>query len=229
VTNVTWDAWQPSWGDYHHGSGAGSYVCNDAGTFACGGVRLTFDRPVGVRRFYAPPPPGDVTRVYAFETGAASGFAVAGAAADPAAAWSQPATLTGVSADGLTVTLNVTFIGPTGTPLGGTVYYGWGGDYPTAMPLEDPVSGLPVAPFNATVPFPPRPASGNCTYLPDTDGSSSGVVAAGNSPAECCVACYADRLCVSAAFAPSSPGNCFLKYGAGTIPKPGTTLCVLKA
>jgi hypothetical protein len=39
-----YDAWNSSWGDYHYGTGMGSYVCNPGSGFACGGVRLVFDQ-----------------------------------------------------------------------------------------------------------------------------------------------------------------------------------------
>ena len=70
-------------------------------------------------------PAGQVLRVYGFGTGAASGFVMAGAAADPEQAFAQPAVLTGVSADGLTVQLNLTWVGTPSTPLGGVLYYAW--------------------------------------------------------------------------------------------------------
>jgi sialate O-acetylesterase len=228
VTSITWDSWEQSWGDFHWGTGANSYVCGGS-SFACGGLRVTFDRPVAIRDFFKPSAEGQVTRVYGFNTGAASGFfASASDAADPAGtAYMQPIVLSGVSADGLTVQLNVTWIGvKPRTPLGGTLFYAFG-DYPQAMPLVDAWSGLPVAPFNMSVPpSPARPANGTCTSFPDTDGASGGVISPSGS-LDCCAACWADPQCVSAAFATSAPGTCFLKYGSGTVAKPGTTLCVL--
>jgi hypothetical protein len=226
VANVTFDAWRSDWGDYHDGSGASSYVCESTGLVLCGGVRVTFDRPVALRPFYSPAPAGEALRVYSFGTGAASGFVVAGAAADPAQAVTQPAVLTGVSADGLTVQLNITWV-LSSTPLGGTLYYAFA-EYPAAMPLIELSSGLPVAPFNVSLPFPPRPPTGNCTFVANTDGSDGGAVAAGSSPEECCLRCWADPQCLQVAFSESANTTCWLKYGAGTVPKVGTTLCVLK-
>lgn len=43
---MTYDAWESSWGDYHYGTGAGSYVCNPGSGFTCGGIRLVFDQPL---------------------------------------------------------------------------------------------------------------------------------------------------------------------------------------
>jgi len=227
VTGIQWDSWQPGWGDYHYGTGNGSYVCG-SGAFACGGIRVTFDRPVTIRNFYAPPVEHQVTRIYGFNTGAASGFVAAAAdATNESAAFMQPVVLTGVSADGLTVQLNVTWIGGKPlTPMGGTLYYAFA-DYPPAMPLVDASSGLPVAPFNMSVPSPSRPASGKCSFLPDTDGTAGGAVAAGSSTEECCARCWADPQCVAVAFSASAPTTCWLKYAQGAMSKPGTTLCVL--
>lgn len=183
VTQLNWDAWDASWGDYHYGSGTGSYVCGSGGAFTCGGVRLTFDRPVALRNFYSPSPVGATERVYGFEQGAASGFTIS-----QGAVWVQPLTLTGVSVDGLTVQLNVTYIGP-GSPQGAELQYAWS-DYPNAMPLIELSSGLPVGPFNLTVArFPPRPTNGTCTFLADTDGASGGVAVPGVSQDACCAAC----------------------------------------
>ena len=221
LTRLSWDAWDPSWGDFHYGAGSGSYVCGSGGAFTCGGVRLTFDRPVALRDFYAPPPAGATERVYGFAQGAASGFTIS-----QGPAWAQPVALTGISADGLTVQLNVTYIGP-GHPLGAELRYAFS-DYPSAMPLIEAASGLPVAPFNATVArFPPRPANGSCTFLADTDGAADGVAVPGASQAECCAACWADQRCVAAAFASAAPTECWLKFGAAQAPKAGTTLCVI--
>jgi hypothetical protein len=41
-----YDAWDSSWGDYHYGTGTGSYVCNPGSGFSCGGIRLVFDQPL---------------------------------------------------------------------------------------------------------------------------------------------------------------------------------------
>ena len=173
-------------------------------------------------------PAGQVLRVYGFGTGAASGFVMAGAAADPEQAFAQPAVLTGVSADGLTVQLNLTWVGTPSTPLGGVLYYAWA-EFPPAMPLVEASSGLPVAPFNVSLPFPPRPRTGNCTYVLDTDGSDGGAVAQGDSPQACCARCWADPQCLQVAYSAEGGANttCWLKYGVDRIAKPGTTLCVL--
>ena len=224
VTSLTYDAWDPSWGDFHYGTGTGSYVCESGGVFGCAGMRLTFDRPVALRQFYVPSPANTVNRVYGFAQGAATGFAVA-ANQSLVASWSQPVTLTSVSADGLTVQLNLTYIGPGGSAIGGSLFYAWG-DYPSAMPLVEASSGLPVAQFNVTIPFPQRPTNGTCTTVADTDGAADGVLVPGDSAAACCAECWKDERCVQVAFDPSLP-NCWLKFGAGTRAKKGTTLCVL--
>lgn len=221
VTQLYWDAWDASWGDFHWGTGAGSYVCGSGGTFTCGGVRLTFDRPVALRDFYMPPSAGATERVYGWAQGAASGFTIS-----QGSAWVQPMALTGVSADGLTVQLNVTYIGP-GQPQGAELQYAWS-DYPAAMPLIELSSGLPVAPFNLTVArSPPRPTNGTCTFLANTDGASDGVAVPGGSQDACCAACWANVNCVAAAFSSAAPTECWLKYGAAQTPKVGTTLCVI--
>ena len=221
LTRIAWDAWDASWGDFHHGTGAGSYVCGSGGTFTCGGVRLTFDRPVAVRGFYAPDASDPVLNMYGFAQGAASGFTIV------QGAWAQPVALTGVSADGLTVQLNVTYIGPGTQPVGAELRYAFD-DYPAAMPLVDAAFGLPVGPFNATVArYPPRPASGNCTFVADTDGAGGGVAVAGASTEECCAACWADDRCVAAAFAAAAPTACWLKFSSETVARAGTTLCVI--
>ena len=119
VTGIEWHAWQPDWGDYHFGSGAGSYVCESTGEFTCGGIVLRFDRPVALRGFFAPPPAGATDLVYGFAQGAASGLMLAQNAS--AAAWSQPVVLTGLAADGLSAQLNVTVSGERPPPFNARV------------------------------------------------------------------------------------------------------------
>lgn len=219
LTQSAWDAWEPSWGDFHYGTGSGSYVCGSGGQFTCGGVRLTFDRPVALNAFFTPA--SGRAGPYGFARGAASGFTVA-----RNNTWEQPVVLTGISADGLTVQLNVTYIGPL-TALGSELRYAFA-DYPSAMPLVDAASGLPVAPFNTTLArFPPRPTTGSCTTMTDTDGTSGGVAVPGSSLAECCAACWADDRCAAAAFVAAAPTECWLKFAGGTTPKMGTSLCVI--
>ena len=221
LQHLAWQPWEAGWGDYHYGTGAGSYVCGSGGQFTCGGLQLTFDRPVSLSAFYAPrlPSPG-VPSAYSWAQGAASGFTLASTGG-----WEQPVALTGLSPDGLTVFLNVTYIGP-GQPVGAELRYAWS-DYPSAMPLVEAGTGLPVAPFNATVArWPPRPSSGNCSFMADMDGNSEGLEVAGGSLEECCAACWADDRCAAAAFAASAPA-CWLKFGTATMAKAGTTLCVI--
>ena len=222
VISIHWDAWNSNWGDFHFGTGQGSYVCGSGGQFVCGGLRLTFDRPVATRGFFAPPAAGTTENVYGFITGAASGFTLA------QGDWAQPVVLTSISPDGLTAQLNLTWINPASGaagPVGGTLFYAWG-DYPAAMPLVD-ASGLPVAPFNLTVPFPPRALAGNCTTHANTDGTSGGFVVAGSSPAECCALCWADARCVAAAFDTAAPSACYMKFTNDTAPKAGVLFVAL--
>ena len=223
LQRLAWHAWDASWGDYHYGTGAGSYVCGSGGQFTCGGLQLTFDRPVTLSQFYAPLAPSPFSLpTYGWALGAASGFTLASSGG-----WEQPVALTGLSPDGLTLQLNVTYIGP-GQPLGAELRYAWS-DYPSAMPLVEAGSGLPVAPFNASVArFPPRPSAGTCSFLADTDGASEGVAVPGSASQEaCCAACWADDRCLAAAFSASAPTACWLKFGAATSAKAGTTLCVI--
>ena len=52
VVSVVWDAWDATWGAFHHGTPAiGSGVCQGTGWY-CGGVRVTFDRDVVLRQSY---------------------------------------------------------------------------------------------------------------------------------------------------------------------------------
>jgi hypothetical protein len=224
VTAASYDMWDPSWADFHYGTGNGSYVCGYTGMFSCVGLRLTFDRPVALRNFFEPPPTSAVERIYGFAQGAASGFLIA-ANSSLDSSWSQPVALTSISADGLTVQLNVTYIGPKGVAINGALFYAWG-DYPTAMPLVEASSGLPVAPFNITVPFPPRASNGTCTTVADTDGASGGIVVPGASLEACCAACWMDERCQQVAFDPKSP-ECWLKFGSERVAKAGVSLCVL--
>ena len=226
-----WHAWQPSWGDYHWGTGSASYVCGSGGQFTCGGLQLTFDRPLALSQFFAPSTPssrgGVAQAAYGWALGAPSGFTMAiPGNASGVGGWEQPVVLTSLSSDGQTVQLNITYIGP-GKPSDAQLRYAFA-DYPTAMPLVDAATGLPVAPFNISVPpSPPRPATGNCTFLADTDGASSGVTAPGTSLMQCCAACWADSRCMAAAFDSAAPTVCWLKFGAATSAKAGTSLCVL--
>lgn len=182
---------------------------------------------MAVRSFFVPPAAGAMEGVYGFTTGGASGFVLAQNSS--AGAWAQPVTLTGVSADGLTVQLNITWINPASGaagPAGGSLYYAWG-DYPQAMPLVDAVSGLPVAQFNISIPTPARRTNGTCTARAGTDGTSGGFVVPGSSAEECCALCWADARCTAAAFDASAPTSCWMKYTDDSAPKAGTVLVVL--
>lgn len=239
-TSVVWDEWEGGWGDYHYGTGTGSYVCLSTGEFHCGGIRITFDRPVKVRDFYSRVGGGEgvVTgsSVYGFHSGAASGFVMAAreGGSEPLPPptpppFTQPVTLTSLSPDSLTLQLNVTWIGPGSPLLNTTLLYAWA-DYPAAMPLVDAVFDIPVAPFNVslTSSHPKPPGVGSCTFVPDMDGASGGVGPVGGvaTREDCCVACWKDPQCKAAAFA-SGGGGCWLKYANAPTPKAGTELCVL--
>lgn len=147
--SATFDAWQASWGDsWHYGSGGNSYVCESA-TWTCGGVRVVFDRPVQLRSFYAPVPAATDQRMYGFVQGPASGFELW--QDGNATTWTQGVPLVSISADGLTVQLNTTWIGTSKLPA--LLMYAWQ-DYPHAMPLESADGhGLPVGPFNFSLAF----------------------------------------------------------------------------
>jgi len=143
---AVFDAWDASWGDFHHGTGANSYVCEGTAWF-CAGIRVTFDTPVRLRGFYAPTADPATRRAYDFARGAESGFRVF--ASNNATAWWQPVALGGISPDGRTVTMNLTWIAPGARAAPTVLRYGWS-DYPLAAPLED-AFGLPVGPFNISI------------------------------------------------------------------------------
>ena len=153
VVSAVWHNWDTSWDNYHYQTGSGSYVCSSGtkGPFLCGGVSLTFDAPVAVRPYFSAAPPS-ATGFYGFASGAASGLDLwtdGNTTAGGKTTWFQPATLTSISADGLTVTLNATWIAPTVAPPT-VLRYAWH-DYAPSMPLIGALSGLPVGPFNVSV------------------------------------------------------------------------------
>lgn len=135
--SVTVDPYDVSWGLYHYGIQSG--VCQAGTGFLCLGMRVKFDQPLVQRPLF-----GSLTGQY-------NGFDLVGSVNNA----SQPVTLTGVRTDDPTVLqLNVTWVNG-GVPA--TLYYGWD-DYPT-LPLAN-AFGLPVAPFNMSV---PRGAAGPTT------------------------------------------------------------------
>jgi sialate O-acetylesterase len=138
--------WDSSWEDYHFGTGSNSYVCT-GGQWTCGGVQITFDSPVQLRSFYHTSNPITTDlNMYGWVQGSNSGFELRQDMTPTA--WTQPVPLVSISADGLTVQLNTTWIGPT-PALPTVVTFGWN-DYPDGMPLENSF-GLPVGPFNMTI------------------------------------------------------------------------------
>ena len=154
MVSAVWDAWQPSWGDFHWGTGGGSYVCTLDGPFFCGGIRVTFDQPIALRNFFSvtlPTTPAE--RIYGFVSGSASGMEVwKDNNATAPLGWFQPAAITGILADGVTLQLNVTWIPPTDppTPFPGILKYAFH-DYPPAMPVIGVSGDLPAGPFNVTI------------------------------------------------------------------------------
>jgi hypothetical protein len=151
LVSAVWDAWDASWGNFHFQYGAGSYVCGTGskGPFLCGGVRLIFDQPVTTRAFYNAGLAESATGYYSFITGSSAGLDL-WADGNVTGGWFQPAVLTSISADGLTVQLNSTWINPARVAPPTVVRYAWH-DYPMAMPLVSAITGLPVGPFNATI------------------------------------------------------------------------------
>ncbi len=115
---------------------------------------MTFDQPIALRGFYnvqLPVTPAE--RIYGFVSGAASGMEVwkDGNATAPLG-WFQPAAISGVLADGVTLQLNLTWIPPTSppTPFPSILKYAFH-DYPAAMPVMGVAGDLPAGPFNVTV------------------------------------------------------------------------------
>lgn len=100
-----------------------------------------------LRGFYAPTADPATRHAYDFARGAESGFRVF--ASNNATAWWQPVALGGISPDGRTVTMNLTWIAPGARTMPTVLRYGWS-DYPLASPLED-AFGLPVGPFNISI------------------------------------------------------------------------------
>ena len=149
--SVVWDSWSADWGNFHYGTGAGSYVCTTKGPFLCGGIRITFDTPVTTRSFFpSPNGPHPAKEFYGFASGASSGFEIwQDGNTSVGSSWFQPAVLTSISADGLTVQLNTTWINPLKVAPPTVLKYAWH-DYPHSMPFVGP-GNLPVSPFNATI------------------------------------------------------------------------------
>merc|ERR1712000_715482 len=52
VSSAVFDAWDPSWADYHFGTGSNSYVCKPGSGFRCGGVRVQFDQELVLKSSY---------------------------------------------------------------------------------------------------------------------------------------------------------------------------------
>ena len=41
---ATFEPWDAGWGDFHFGTGLGSYVCKPGSGFRCGGIKVEFDQ-----------------------------------------------------------------------------------------------------------------------------------------------------------------------------------------
>lgn len=127
--SVTVDPWSASWGAYHYGISGG--ICEGGTGFTCMGMRIKFDQALLPRALFGP------------LQGQDNGFSLIGLGGN----YSQPVTFTGIRSDDPTVLqLNVTWIGPVPPAV---LQLGWH-DYPT-LPLAN-AAGLPVGPFNITVP-----------------------------------------------------------------------------
>ena len=151
---VRWDAWNESWGLYHHGVPSG--VCTQNG-WRCGGIRVTFDQPIELRDGFARANGGASAGGFELWNEVAGDPALGGTSVGgrqlasalctdcTKCPCSQPLELGGVLADGRTLQLNTTFI--SGVPT--TLKYAFK-DYP-AMVVFDRAFGRPAAPFNATL------------------------------------------------------------------------------
>ena len=155
--SVTWDAWNVTWGSYHHDSGI-SVVCNNnPNGWKCGGIRVKYDQPITLRSQYgAQYGMGGGTGFELWNdimgkaeqgtTSSGSRQLVGALCMDcNACPCKQPMEVTGVLADGVTLQLNTTFV--SGNP--GTLKYAFH-DYPT-MIVFDAVHGRPAPPFNITI------------------------------------------------------------------------------
>ena len=170
---VTFNAWEPSWGLYHHGVAGG--VCASGGpdgVWKCGGVQVEFDQPIVLKNVA-----GGEGNAMDRGMGRGSGFELwnnvttersCAAQTKPGfrcpelgptgdvlmtstcTDWnycplSQPMEVSGVLDDGKTLQLNVTFI----QGYLKTLKYAWH-DYPV-MVVYDAVNNRPAAPFNVTI------------------------------------------------------------------------------
>mmetsp|Transcript_16983 Transcript_16983/g.36807 ORF Transcript_16983/g.36807 Transcript_16983/m.36807 type:complete len:386 (+) Transcript_16983:291-1448(+) len=138
VRSVTFDAWNPSWGDYHHGTGKGSYVCSPGSGFLCGGIRVEFDQKLTIAGCGGDgfTEPGDLN---SFDSGLIVRDKVGGQNF-------QPVELTGALADDMTLQLNVTWVWGSTPP---TVLQYALSDYPTMRIYNQ--FDQPAMPFQATI------------------------------------------------------------------------------
>ena len=91
-------------------------------------------------------------------------------------------------------------------------------------PSFDFLAGL----INGSVPVPPLPAPGSCSYTSDEDvdggGGAPDAPFANSTREQCCARCQADMRCTSAVL--GADGKCWPKYGGTPVAKSGATRCV---
>jgi len=127
VRSVKVYPWDASWGNYHYGIPSG--LCT---MFPCLGVTVTFDEEVVLASNYGG------------KTGYPNGFDFV----SEDTRFFQPATFIGLI-DTVTIQLNVTWTGSSAPQSLKTLRYGWH-DYPALQIYSR--GGLPVGPFNVTLP-----------------------------------------------------------------------------
>ena len=133
VVSATFDAWDDSWGDFHYGTGTGSYVCKPGTPFTCGGVRVTFDQPL------------ELSSTFADKYSYANGLELLASRA--AGAKQQRAQITGVRAeDAHTLQLNTTWVWGEAPPT--VLQYAFS-DYPSMFIYN--AFGLPAPPFTVDI------------------------------------------------------------------------------
>ena len=131
--SATFEPWDASWGDFHYGTGSGSYVCHAGSGFRCGGIKVLFDQELVL----------DSTLGQS-NAWVMAGLAPARPSTNDLVCWDnkqfQRAEITRV--DGKVLQLNITWVFGENPP---TVLKYAQTDYP-AMPLYNSF-GLPTPPF----------------------------------------------------------------------------------
>ncbi len=157
VVSAIFDNYEKSWGAYHHGSGLGGVVCNNANGWLCGGIRVTFDRDIvvkGASAWHAGSRVDNGFELWNDQLGSAALGGTSAGSRQLASAlctncaqcpcW-QPLEFSG-QVGPRTVQLNTTFVN--GKPK--TLKYGWR-DYPNMVVYAADADGLPAPPFNVTL------------------------------------------------------------------------------